>query len=109
MVVSHDELGVHQDIATEDEGRHHTIDQLHRAAMRKERSHEAEDDEHPQRAEKIGHPAREVVFGLASEEGQGDEDAEREDERLDHNSRFIEGCDDADGVGFEEGESAQKN
>lgn len=76
--------------------------------MREESGHEAENNEHPQRAEEIGHPAREVVFGLAREQGKGDEDAERENECFDHNPRFVEGCDDADRVGFQNGEPAQE-
>jgi len=90
VVVSHDELGIHQNIPAKDKSRHSTIDQLNGAAARKKTGHEPEDNQHPQRAEEIGHPAREVVFGLAGEEGQGDEDAKREDECFDDDSRFVE-------------------
>ena len=108
MIVPHDELSIHQDVPTEDECRHNTVDQLDRAAVREERRHEPEDDEHPERAEEIGHPACEVVFGLAGEQGQGDEDTKRENKCFDHNPGFVEGRDDADGVGFEHSEAGQE-
>ena len=108
MVVLHHQLRIHEDIAAEDERRDDTIDELDRLAAGEEGRHEAEDDEHPQRAEKIRHPGRKVVLGLAREEREREEDPQREDQGLDDNPTIVEGGDDADAVGLEGGEAAQK-
>ena len=108
VIVSQNQLRVDQNVAAEDESRDHAVHELDGLASGEERSHEAEDDKHPERAEEIRHPAREVVLRLAGEQRQCDEDAEREDEGLDHDSRLVEGRDDADGVGFEDGEAGQE-
>ena len=47
MIVAHDELGVDQDIAAEDEGCHGSIDELRSAVIGEECSHESEKDEYP--------------------------------------------------------------
>ena len=69
VIMPHDELGVHQDISAEDEGGDDTVDQLNGATVWEEGSHESENDQDPQRTKEVGHPAREVVFSLACEEG----------------------------------------
>jgi len=100
MVVAHDELRVDEDIAREDQRRDDPVHQLHRAVNREERGHEPEQDEHPQPAEQVGDPAREVVARLAREDGQRDEDAQREDERLDDDAGVVERGHHADAVGL---------
>lgn len=77
--------------------------------MREERSHETEDDEHPQRAEEVWHPAREVVLALAGEQCERNEDAECEDERLDDYPAVVEAGDDTDAVCFQTREAGQEN
>lgn len=98
MIVPHDKLGVHQDVAAEDESGDDAVAQLDLAIVREEHGHEAEDDEHPERAKQVWNPAREVVLGLASEERERDEDAKREDESFDNDLGIVEGSDYRDGV-----------
>jgi hypothetical protein len=57
----------YQDIAAEDQGCNDPVAKLHVGRLRKEGRHEAEEDEHPQGAEQVGCPVREVVLGLACE------------------------------------------
>lgn len=76
VVVSHDQLRVDENIAAEDQRRTCAVDEFHGRVVREERSHESEDDQDPQSAKKIGHPARKVVFALAGEEGEEDENRE---------------------------------
>ena len=104
----HHQLRIHKDICAEDEGSDNTIDELDRLPTREEGRHEAEDDEHPERAEEIRHPAGEIVLCLAREERKREEDAEGEDEGLDNDAGVVEGGDDADAVGFEGGEAAEE-
>lgn len=106
--MAHDQLGVDEDVAAENQGCDAAVDELDGAAAGEEGGHEAEDDQHPQRAEEVGHPGCEVVFCLAGEEGQGDEDAEGEQQGLHDDAGVVEGGDDADGVGFERGEAGQE-
>lgn len=100
VVMAHDELRINEDISTENERRNTAINELHAAIVREESSHEPEDDEQPQPAEEVWHPVREIVFGLACKQSQGDEDSERDDEGLHNDARVVEGSHDADGVGF---------
>jgi hypothetical protein len=108
VVMSHDQLGIDEDIAAEDKGGDDAVDEFDCLAAREERGHEAKDDKNPQRAEKIRHPARKVVLGLASKQRQGDEDAQRQNQCLNHNARLVEGCDDADRICLQEGEAGQE-
>lgn len=108
MVVAHDELGIHKNVAGEDERRDAAVDELHGAAHGEEGGHEPEDDEQPQRAEQVGDPVRKVIFGLAREQRQRDEDAQRDDERLDDDPRVVERRDDADRVGLQRREPGQE-
>lgn len=108
MVLAEDELGVDEDITGEDEGREAAVDQLARTGARQEHHHEAEEHEPPERAEQVRHPRREVVLGLAREEGQENEDAAGEDGCVQHDLCLVERDDDADGVGFEESKSGEE-
>lgn len=108
MVVSHDELCVDQDVATEDECTNNAVSQLNGAGVREEGCHEAEDDDNPEGTGKIGDPAGKVVLGLAGEEGECDKDTKREDQSLKHNLALEEGCDDTDRVCFHCGETSKE-
>ena len=77
MIVAHNKLGVDQDISTEDERCHGSVDKLSSAIVGKEGCHKSKKDEYPETSEQVGHPIREVVFCLASEQSQSDEDASR--------------------------------
>ena len=106
------QLRVHQDVAAEDQRPEPTVDELARAAVRKEGGDQAEEDEDPEPAEQLRHPGREVVLGLAREQRQGEEDAEREhggqQDRVALAPLLVDGHDDRDGVGLERGEAGQE-
>lgn len=108
VVVAHDELGVDEDVAGEDERRDAAVHELQRAARGEEGGHEPEDDEEPQRAEQVGDPVREVVLGLAREQRQRDEDAQRDDQRLHDDPRVVERRDHADRVRLQRREPRQE-
>lgn len=93
MVVAHDELGVDEDVGAEDEGGEAAVDELGGAAVGQESGHEAEEQQTPQRAEQVRHPRREVVPRLAREQRQEHEDASRQDHRVQHDLRLVEGHD----------------
>ena len=76
--------------------------------MREEHGHEAEQDHHPQRAEKVRCPVREVVLALAGEQAQRNEYAQGEEKRLQHNPGVGEGDDDGDGVSFHGSEAGEE-
>ena len=98
--MSDDELRVHKDIGREDQRCRNAVAKLNTAGLGKESGHEAEKHQHPECAEEVGHPGGEIVLGLACEEGQGDEDAESEDQGLQDDAAFVEAGDDGDAVGF---------
>lgn len=100
MVMTHNQLRINENIRGENQRAQHTINKLERAVKRKEDSYQTEEDHEPQRTEQVRHPIREVVFGLAGEESQGDEDAQREDQGLHDDPCVVEGCHHADGVRF---------
>lgn len=77
--------------------------------MGEEHGHEAEQHHHPQRAEKVRCPVREVVLALASEQAQRNEYAQCEEKRLQHNPGVGEGDDDGDGVCFHGGEAGEED
>lgn len=108
MVMPHNQLRINEDIRREDQRTQHTIDKLHGTVERQEHGHKPEQNHEPQRAKQVRHPVREVVLGLAGEERQGDEDAQRQNERLHDDLGVVEGCYHADGVGFEEGEAGEE-
>lgn len=108
MVVPHDQLRIDQHVSGEDKRRHSPVHELHGRVHGKESGHEPEQDQHPEPTEQVGDPAREVVAGLAGEDGQGDKDAERDDEGFDDDAGVVEGGHDADGVGFHGGEAGQE-
>lgn len=108
MVLAQDELGVDQDVAAEDERSQAAVDELAEAAGGQKHGHEAEEQQPPQGAEQVGHPAGEVVLGLAGEQGQEDEDAAGQDDGVEHDGGAVEGHDDADGVGLEQREPGQE-
>lgn len=51
---------------------------------------------------------RKIIFGLAREQSQSDEDSQRDDEGLHDDTRVVEGGHDADGVGFEGSKAGQE-
>ena len=108
MVVSHDQLGVHQNISAEDQRTHNSIPELQSRSLREEHCHESKEDEHPERAKEVWHPASKVILGLAREQCQSQEDSEREYEGLHYDLAVVEGGYDADAVGFERGEASQE-
>lgn len=108
VIMAHNELSIHQDISTEDERRHGPVDKLGSAIVGKESCHESKKDEYPQASEQVGHPIREVVFRLASEQSQSDEDASRQYESQKDNLRVVEGHNDGYGVGFQKRKAAQE-
>ena len=108
VVLAEHELGVNQDVAAENQSRNASVDELAGAGLREEHVHEAEEHQSPERAEKIRHPAREVVLGLAGEGGQEDEDSAGQKDGVQHDRGLVEGDDDGDGVGLEKGEAREK-
>lgn len=108
MIVAHNELGVHQDISTEDERRHRSVDKLRGAVVGKEGRHKSKEDEYPETSEQVGHPIGKVVLCLAGEQSQSNEDASRQHESQKDNLRVIEGHNNGYGVGFQEGEAAEE-
>lgn len=108
MVMAHDELRVDKHITREYKCSNTTIDELHAAIVREESSHEPENNEQPQPTKKVRHPVRKIIFGLAREQSQSDEDSQRDDEGLHDDTRVVEGGHDADGVGFEGSKARQE-
>ena len=100
MVVAHNQLRVNKDITGEDQGADNAVSELDFAIIRKEHSHEAEQDENPESSKKIGHPACEIVLCLTGKQTQGHKDAKGEDYRFEHNLVIGKGDDDGDGVCF---------
>ena len=90
VVVAHDQLGVDQDIGAEQESADTAVDEFHGAIVGKEGGHEAKDDQDPEQAKHIRHPAGEVIFRLARKQRQSDKDAQRQDQRLQHDPRLVE-------------------
>lgn len=109
MVVSDDQLGVHKDVATEDERSNDAVAEFNALGMWEESSHETEQDQHPESTEQVWHPAREVVLRLASEQAQEDKDAECEDQRLHDNPTLVEGCYDRNRVCLQCREDSQED
>jgi hypothetical protein len=101
VVVANDKLGVYQDVSREDQRSDNTVAELDSARLGEEGGHEAEDDEHPECAKEVRHPACEVVLGLAGEYSEGDEDGEGEDERLQHDPGLEHAGNNRNAVGFE--------
>jgi hypothetical protein len=108
VVVTDHKLCVDENVSREDQSSHDAVSKLHAARLGEESGHETEEDEHPERTEQVRHPAGEVVLGLAGKECEGDEDAEREDERLQNDSRLVHAGDHRDAVGFECSESGKE-
>lgn len=108
MIMSHDQLRVHEDVSTENECGNHAIYQLDRLSAGKESSHESEDDKNPQRAKKVWHPASEVVLGLTRKKSQTNEDTDGQNQRLQNDAAFVERCNDTDTICFETCEYSQE-
>lgn len=108
VIMPHNQLRIDKDIPRENQRSHTPIDQFNRGIPREERRHKPKQNEEPQPAEQIRHPVREVVFGLAREEGEGDEHAEREHEGLHDEPGVVEGGYDTDSVGFHDGEAREE-
>lgn len=108
MIMAHNQLRIDKNVSAEDQRRKASVNGLRHASHREESSHEAEQDEEPQGPKQIRHPACKVIFGLAGKEGEGDEKAHRDEERLYHDPGVVERSHDADGVAFEDCECAEK-
>lgn len=108
VVVSHNKLSIHEDVAGEDQGAQHTVDELGGATKWHEHGHESEEDHEPQRAKEVGHPAGKVILGLAREERESDKDTQCQDKCLHNNSRFIERGHHTDGIRFHQGEAREE-
>ena len=106
VIVPHDELGVHEDVAREDQGSHDTVDQLDGLSVWKESCHEAEDDQDPETAKEVGHPRRKVVFALAGERREEGKDGEGDDQGLYDDAALVKGRDNADAVCFQTSEAS---
>ena len=109
VVVAHDQLGIDEDVAREDESCDNTITKLNLAVVWEESSHKAEQDHNPDGAEQVWGPVREVVLALAGNQAQGDEDAKREHKRGYDDAGFVERDDDGDGIGFQGGKSSKES
>lgn len=107
-MVPDDQLRVDENIPAEDQRCQSAVNKLARAAVGEEGSHESEQNEAPQAAEQIGHPAREVVLGLASEGREEDKDARGEEDSVEDDRGLVEGDDHGNGVGFEDGEAREE-
>lgn len=105
MVVPDDQLGVDENVAAKDERRQAAVNEFACAAVGEEGGHESEQNESPESAEKVGHPASEVVLGLACECGEKDKDTRGEENGVEDDGCLVEGDDDGNGVGFEESEA----
>lgn len=108
MVLAHNQLGVDEDIAAENQSRDTTVDQLGSGAIGEEHHHDAHQDECPESAEEVGHPTGEVIFTLACKSSQEDEDSAGEDDSVEDDVGLVEGDDDGDGVRLEEGEAGEE-
>lgn len=108
MVVPDDQLRVDKNVPTENQCRQPAVNQLAGAAIGEEGSHESKQYESPQPAEQVGHPASEIVLGLASKGGEEDKDARGEEDSVEDDRGLVEGDDDGDGVGFKESEARQE-
>ena len=109
MIMPHHKLRIHKNIAGEYQRSHNAVAQLDLGVVREEGSHEAKQDQHPQAAEEIRHPTREVVLGLAGKQRQSQEDAHGEYEGLEHDLALVEARDDGDGVGLQAGEASEED
>ena len=105
MIVAHDKLGVHQDVSTEDERCHGSVDKLGSAVVWKEGCDKSKKDQYPETSEQVRHPTGEVVLCLASEQSQSNENASRQHESQKDDPRVVEGHDNGYGVGFQEGKA----
>lgn len=108
MVVAHNELGVNENVTTEDQSGQSAVDQLAGAAVGEEHGHEAKQEQTPESAEEVGHPAGEVIFGLAGEGCQEDEDARGKQHGVEDDGGVVDGDDDGDGICFEKGETGEE-
>jgi hypothetical protein len=108
MIVAHDQLGIDEDISGEDEGGDGAVDELDLAIHGEEGGHKPKQDQEPQRPHQVRHPAGEVVFGLARKQGQRDEQAQRQHQRLHDNPRLVERRHHADRVGLQQREARQE-
>lgn len=75
VVMLQNKLRIHQDVARKDQSCNTRVCQLDRAIVGEESGHEAKQDQSPETAKEIGHPASEVILRLACEERKGNEDA----------------------------------
>lgn len=100
VIMSHDQLRVHENVPAEDERRNPPIYQLSRAVVREESRHEPEKNQSPQSSKQIWHPRSKVVLSLTRKQSQCNENTRGEDEGLEHNFGFIERYYDGNGVCF---------
>ena len=108
MVMSHDQLCVHKNVAGEDECSDATVHGLHGRRVREERSHEPKDDQDPQPAEEVRHPGCKVVLALTGKDGKEDKDTQRDDQRFNDDATLVERRNDTDAVRLKRGKPRQK-
>lgn len=109
MVMAHDELSIDEDISAEDESSEAAVDELGGRVMGEEHGDEAEHDEAPDGTEQVRHPRREVILGLAGEQGEEDEYPGGDNGGVEDDGAVVERDDYGYGVGLEEGEAGQED
>ena len=100
FMLSHNHLRVHQNVARENQRRDPGIYQFHSAVAREEHGHESKQNQCPEAHKEIWHPGGEVIFGLASDEGETDEESSGEQNGFEDDGGFVEGDYHGDGIGF---------
>jgi len=90
MMLSHNHLRIHQDVGREYQGRDARVHQFHRAVAREEHGHESEQDQRPQAHEQIRHPGGEIIFRLAGDEGEADEEPRGQEDGFEDDGRLVE-------------------
>ena len=108
VIVPHDKLRIHKNVAAEDERRQPAIYHLPLATVREKCADEAKQDQDPQRPKQVWHPIREVILGLAGEQCQGEKDARGQNKREEYNPRIVKGGNDRDRVSLQGGKAGQK-
>lgn len=109
MIVPHDQLCIHEDVAAENQRSHDTVRKLNTRCPREEHSHKSEEYKHPQRTKEIRHPTRKIVLSLAREYRKRDKYAECKYKRLQHDPAIVEAGDDTDAVRLERSEASEEN
>lgn len=90
VVVAHDQLGINENIPTEDQSGQPAVDQLAGATVGEEHGHEAEQQQAPESTEQVGHPAGEVIFCLAGERRQENKDTGGKENGVEDNRGVVD-------------------